>query len=35
MDAKQIETSLAKLFEEDGHRIVFWNDPDQSLLPSY
>ena len=32
MDNKQIETALAKLFEEDGHRVVLWNDPDQEFL---
>lgn len=32
MDAKQIESSLAKLFEDDGHRVVFWNDPEQEFL---
>ena len=35
-DLNQIHTALARLFNEEGHRIVFWNDPDkefQSTLP--
>src|SRR3990167_1894956 len=32
MDNKQIETALAKLFEEEGHRLVFWNDAEQEFL---
>ncbi|MGD0040779.1 MAG: BREX-1 system phosphatase PglZ type A, partial [Isosphaeraceae bacterium] len=32
MDTKQIETALVKLFDEEGHRIVFWNDPEQEFL---
>jgi uncharacterized protein (TIGR02687 family) len=32
MDTKQIETALARLFEEDGHRVVLWNDPEQEFL---
>jgi uncharacterized protein (TIGR02687 family) len=36
-DLKQITTALDRLFNEEGQRIVFWNDPDQefqSTLPS-
>ncbi|WP_152053061.1 BREX-1 system phosphatase PglZ type A [Tautonia marina] len=35
-DLNQISTALARLFDENGQRIVFWNDPDkefQSTLP--
>jgi uncharacterized protein (TIGR02687 family) len=32
MDTKQIETALAKLFEEECQRIVFWNDAEQEFL---
>ncbi|MGA2618059.1 MAG: BREX-1 system phosphatase PglZ type A [Thermoguttaceae bacterium] len=32
MDTKQIETALVKLFDEEGQRIVFWNDPEQEFL---
>ena len=35
-DLNQINTALERLFNEEGHRIVFWNDPDrefQSTLP--
>lgn len=28
MDTAKIETALGKIFHEEGHRIVFWNDPD-------
>jgi len=31
MDNSQIENALTRLFNEEGHRIVFWNDPDQEL----
>jgi uncharacterized protein (TIGR02687 family) len=31
MDHVQIESALRKLFQEEGHRIVFWNDPDQEF----
>jgi len=31
MDNSQIENALARLFDEEGHRIVFWNDPDQEF----
>src|SRR5271170_882941 len=35
-DLNQINTALGRLFNEEGQRIVFWNDPDrefQSILP--
>ena len=32
MDTKQLETALARLFEEENERIVFWNDPDKEFL---
>ena len=35
-DLEQIHTALTRLFNEEGHRIVFWNDPDhefQNTLP--
>ena len=35
-DLNQINTALERLFNEEGQRIVFWNDPDQefqSTLP--
>ena len=32
MDTNQLETALARLFKEEHHRIVFWNDPDQEFL---
>ncbi|MFM8477163.1 MAG: hypothetical protein ACKOEO_15390, partial [Planctomycetaceae bacterium] len=35
-DLEQIHTALNRLFNEEGHRIVFWNDPDhefQNTLP--
>ncbi len=31
MDHAQIETALRKLFDEEGHRLVFWNDPDREF----
>lgn len=31
MDNSQIEKALTRLFDEEGHRIVFWNDPDQEF----
>ncbi len=31
MDTAKIETALNKLFHEEGHRIVFWNDPDKEF----
>jgi uncharacterized protein (TIGR02687 family) len=30
-DLNQIHTALDRLFNEDGQRIVFWNDPDQEF----
>jgi hypothetical protein len=27
-DFNQIQTVLERLFNEEGQRIVFWNDPD-------
>ena len=35
-DLNQIHTALERLFNEEGQRIVFWNDPDrefQNTLP--
>lgn len=35
-DLNQINTALERLFGEEGHRIVFWNDPErefQNTLP--
>ena len=35
-DLNQIHTALNRLFNEEGQRIVFWNDPDrefQNTLP--
>ena len=31
-DINQIHTALERLFTEEGHRIVFWNDPDREFL---
>jgi uncharacterized protein (TIGR02687 family) len=31
-DLSQILAGLQRLFNEDGQRIVFWNDPDQEFL---
>jgi uncharacterized protein (TIGR02687 family) len=31
-DLNQINAALERLFNEDGHRIVFWNDPEQEFL---
>lgn len=31
MDNSQIENALTRLFDEEGHRIIFWNDPDQEF----
>lgn len=31
MDHAQIEAALRKLFHEEGHRLVFWNDPDREF----
>jgi len=30
MDNSQIENALTRLFDDEGHRTVFWNDPDQT-----
>ena len=31
-DLNQINTALERLFNEEGHRIVFWNDPEREFL---
>jgi len=31
MDNTQIENALARLFDEEGNRIVFWNDPEKEF----
>lgn len=31
MDNTQIERALVRIFDEEGYRIVFWNDPDQEF----
>jgi uncharacterized protein (TIGR02687 family) len=31
MTSDQITTALARLYTENGHRIVFWNDPDREF----
>jgi uncharacterized protein (TIGR02687 family) len=31
-DLNQIHTALNRLFNEEGQRIVFWNDPDQEFM---
>ncbi len=31
-DLNQINTALERLFNDEGQRIVFWNDPDQEFL---
>jgi uncharacterized protein (TIGR02687 family) len=31
MDHTKIDTALSRLFDEQGHRIVFWNDPDREF----
>ncbi|MFP3913097.1 MAG: BREX-1 system phosphatase PglZ type A [Desulfobacteraceae bacterium] len=31
MDNTRIEDALARLFDEEGYRIVFWNDPDREF----
>jgi uncharacterized protein (TIGR02687 family) len=33
-DLNQIHTALNRLFNEEGQRIVFWNDPDQEFFMS-
>ena len=35
MDASKISESLSRLFHSEGHRIVFWNDPDQEFLDTF
>src|SRR5215510_985728 len=32
MDTKQLDDALARLFVDDGERIVFWHDPAQEFL---
>lgn len=32
MDNTQIEKALARLFDDEGYRIVFWNDPEKEFL---
>src|SRR5215831_10456503 len=32
MDTKQLDDALAKLFVDEGERIVFWHDPAQEFL---
>ncbi len=37
MDTRQIQDTLNRLYNEEGARIVFWNDPDkefQTILPA-
>lgn len=37
MDSTRITVALTRLFHDEGHRVVFWNDPDnefESALPS-
>jgi uncharacterized protein (TIGR02687 family) len=31
MDLERIEQGLSRLFEAEGHRIVFWHDPDREF----
>ena len=31
MDHSKIDSALSRLFDEQGHRIVFWNDPDREF----
>lgn len=33
-DLNQIQTALNRLFNEEGQRIVFWNDPDREFEDS-
>lgn len=35
MDAIKITESLSKLFFDEGHRIVFWHDPDQEFIETF
>ena len=32
MDTKQLTMALDRIFHEEGHRIVFWNDPEREFL---
>jgi len=32
IDTKQINETLDRLFNEEGQRIIFWNDPEQEFL---
>ena len=32
MDTKQLDDALARLFRDEGARIVFWHDPAQEFL---
>ncbi|WP_164102238.1 BREX-1 system phosphatase PglZ type A [Candidatus Laterigemmans baculatus] len=32
MDTKQLTDALERLFDEEGERIVFWNDPEKEFL---
>ncbi len=32
MDTKQLTDALDRIFHEEGHRIVFWNDPEREFL---
>src|SRR5262249_10287289 len=32
MDTKQLDDALARLFVDEGARIVFWHDPEQEFL---
>ncbi|MFH0960556.1 MAG: BREX-1 system phosphatase PglZ type A, partial [Pseudomonadota bacterium] len=32
IDTKQINEALDRLFNEEGQRIIFWNDPEQEFL---
>ncbi|MDB6134349.1 MAG: hypothetical protein JWM59_2592 [Verrucomicrobiales bacterium] len=31
MNSDQISTALTRLYQDQGHRIVFWNDPDREF----
>lgn len=33
-DLNQVHTALTRLFNDDGQRIIFWNDPDQEFANS-
>ena len=32
MDSKHLTTALDRIFNEEGKRIVFWNDPEREFL---